>query len=368
MMEEVAIAILAFDRAPALAKLVSSLKTQSVRPDPRRLFLFQDGVINRKSHEKKTSFERHQAAAKIAHGFLPHRQFIQQTENLGIAEHYQFAERFIFEEMKYPFAIFLEDDFILSPEFLRCMERLLEIMRSNLRIGYATAAGGSRDADGREGNAAGSLSICPNTPLWGHLVSREHWIEQTRELQWYFEIIGRDDYRYRDHAEILAKYRELGIGRKTTSQDGAKSFITTKLGRSTICTRKSFLQLQRVLGTHVTADFFTRLKPVTPGKARDISELSLSVAENEAIIKFQQEELAATPSENTPDYLRNLVIPDRNWNAQILDAEKIILFYRLMLGRQPSESEINAHLAGQYSVAEFRRLIFRSDEFIRLMK
>jgi len=103
--------------------------------------LFQDGAWNPFSDVQKAGYEPIAECCELFRRQIPLGTVFQSHVNLGIALNYKRAEEFLFGGLKVPYALFLEDDMVLSPHYLEVTHRLLHIAIKQPAIGYVSAYG-----------------------------------------------------------------------------------------------------------------------------------------------------------------------------------------------------------------------------------
>lgn len=185
-----------------------------------RVYLFQDGSWNALSNRAKGRPEDIRKCVSLFQRMIPWGQVRQAPSNLGIALNYERAERFLFEEFDAESALFLEDDLVLSPNYLATISQLLDMARRDPSIAYVSAYGNlwASRAEQREK----SRELIPMHENWGAALTRRAWLAERPFRQEYLALLEGRDYSERDHDAIKAFYDKRGWTNSITSQDAAR--------------------------------------------------------------------------------------------------------------------------------------------------
>ena len=213
-----AIAILSYDRPHYLTQVLDSLAPQLGELD--QVYLFQDGVWNPHSGITKTDHELIEECCVVFSRIIPQGKTFRSEVNLGIAGNYRRAEEFLFEDKGTPYALFLEDDLVLSVHYLRIVDRLLKLAESHPSIGYVSAYGDLWASPESQAAAPGRLQ--PMHENWGSALTRQSWLKQKAIRDGYWDLVKDSDYSQRDHDRIRQFYRTLGYEMPISSQDGSR--------------------------------------------------------------------------------------------------------------------------------------------------
>ncbi|WP_395447297.1 hypothetical protein ACHMW7_20235 [Aminobacter sp. UC22_36] len=237
------IAILSFDRPHYLRRTLHSLRSQISEAD--RVILFQDGSWNGWSHRNKGEPRDIGQCVSIFQRIIPWGEVQQAPENLGIALNYERAERHLFEDISAEKALFLEDDLVLSPNYLGVIQQLLAIAERDHRIGYVSAYGNLWASQSEQ--QARSHELIPMHENWGAATTRRAWLAERQFRQAYLALVESCDYSERDHAAIKEFYARRGWTSGTTSQDAARWIACLERGEVRI---SSFACHARYIGEH----------------------------------------------------------------------------------------------------------------------
>ncbi|MCW3476560.1 tetratricopeptide repeat-containing glycosyltransferase [Limobrevibacterium gyesilva] len=252
------IVIISFNRPDYLRKTLESLVGQAgIDLQRRSIFLFQDGAVNEFSG--RTHCDPALAAANIElfRTLVPQGVTRPAPRNLGVALNFDRAERFVFEELNADAAIFLEDDLVLGPYYLKTLERLLDLAVQDERIGYVAAYGNHRASHDEQMRHRSTL--IPMGHNWGFGLTRRQWLRQRPYVDQYLDIVRSADYRGRDHDKIIDLFHSWGLGVPGTSQDIAKTHATILTNAAKIVTYPCFGHYIGESGLHFDSDTFRKM-------------------------------------------------------------------------------------------------------------
>jgi GT2 family glycosyltransferase len=117
------IGVLSFNRPDYLEQVLTSLSAQLVPDD--HCYLFQDGAWNPCSGETRAQEAELWRCVEVFSRLIPAGRVFASPMNLGVAGNYRRAEAYIFQYLRSQEAVFLEDDLVLSPDFMRVTVDLL---------------------------------------------------------------------------------------------------------------------------------------------------------------------------------------------------------------------------------------------------
>jgi hypothetical protein len=233
------IVIMAFNRPEYLAEVLNSLCAQrGADLAGRPIFLFQDGGRNPISGTEYATPAEIAANIEVFRRIIPAGVPMVAPVNLGIALNFERAERFVFEELDSPAAIFLEDDYVLGPYYLTILEQLLDVALRDPRIGYV-AAYGDHVAPVAEVRAHPDRLV-HMSHNWAIGLTRRQWLRQKPLVDAYLALVRGQDYRLRRGDPIIDLFHQWGLGASSTSQDYAKANACYLTGAARITTYACF--------------------------------------------------------------------------------------------------------------------------------
>jgi hypothetical protein len=250
------IVLLSCKRPHYFQQVLASLRPQIGEQD--EIYLFQDGGRNPHSG-RGVSAEQvvDHCVALFSHAF-PQGRVYRSPDNLGIAGNYRRAERYVFEVLNRPYALFLEDDMILAPNYLDVISDLVGLALENPRIGYVSAYGDFWASLAEQRAASGRfLQMHEN---WGAALTRASWEEQKPIRERYWQIVGAFDYKFRDQRAILDLYQQLGYKCSHTTQDASRWVATYAAGMVRLTTATCHARYIGAVGEHSDNSFFHRCR------------------------------------------------------------------------------------------------------------
>jgi hypothetical protein len=219
------IGILSFDQPRYLREVLLSLRRQVDRRD--QIVLFQDGARNKYSGQLRAMPDNIAASILLFQRIVPWGVVVLSDCNLGVAENYERAEQEFFDRMKAPCALFLEDDLVLSPNFLTVTRMLLNLAQRDSRIGYVSAYGNFWAPPSEQKSRARELIHMHEN--WGFAMTREAWLAERLFRQECLRLVQGTDYVLRDEGAIIRFYESRGWKTNVTSQDAARWIASLEL-------------------------------------------------------------------------------------------------------------------------------------------
>ena len=250
------VVLLSFNRPHYLQQVLQGLAAQ---PDlaSERVHLFQDGAVNAYSGRIAAEQAEIDACIALFRQYFPAGRVHAAPANIGIAENFLRAERFVFEELGTECAYFFEDDLVPSPAYLTVMDRLYEAVRREDRIGYFAAYGDH--TAGLDRQRAAPTALITLGHHWGFGLKRSHWREMQPLLEPYYELVVGRDYKARPADAIKTVLRWNGLAPVHSAQDNVKGFVTTRLGRARINTVACFGRYIGETGVNFTPERFVEM-------------------------------------------------------------------------------------------------------------
>jgi hypothetical protein len=250
------IAILSFNRPHYLREVLHSLRGQIFERD--EIVLIQDGAINAWSGRLKATPERIQQCIDVFQKLIPWGTVLAPEGNIGIALNYERAENYMFKALGRPYALFLEDDLVLSPRYLTVIRSLLDIARLDRRVAYVSAYGNMWASLNEQRKRRRELQHMHEN--WGFAMTREAWLEERPFREHYLSLLNGRDYSERDSSRILEFYERRGWKTNITSQDAARWIASVELGKVRITTFACHARYIGEYGEHCNPDLYYRCR------------------------------------------------------------------------------------------------------------
>ena len=228
------IVVMSFNRPGYLHQVLDSLRQQDgAAIETRTILLFQDGAVNFVSGVSRADPRDIEACMAIFRKAFPNGEVFVPSHNkvlynLGVAANFKRAEEHVFAQGRAEAAIFLEDDMVLTPNYIAAVDALLRVAAADERIGYVAAYGRYR-------LSLAEQYVAPKryTPLdhnWGFGLTRRQWLKSKPYVDACFDIMVAHDYRVPPEREIHRLFRGWGFGYPGCSQDIAKSMACCLTG------------------------------------------------------------------------------------------------------------------------------------------
>ncbi|MEW6125114.1 MAG: hypothetical protein AB1698_21115 [Pseudomonadota bacterium] len=229
------VAILAFNRPEYLKETLRSLERQiSGSLEGREVHLFQDGIVSPVSGRVYAEVETVKYNINEFLNVFPQGFVHVQGWNKGIAEHFNYVERYFFEINQFEAAIFLEDDMVLSEFYLSIMDELIDYAKTTEKIGYVAAYGNHyAPLDAQLENKSKIIDMHHH---WAFALLRRQWLRQKPLVDEYLTLISGVEYKNRDHIKIIDFFTSKGFLPFTTSQDAVKGAIAHMTGATRLMT------------------------------------------------------------------------------------------------------------------------------------
>ena len=255
-----AVTSLLFNRPEESERFLSSLEAQSVGFRPDKLFFSVDGYAGSKD-EHLGRADRTAEVAGLVRRYFPDSALQVRESNLGIARHFDSAESQAFSGSG-EWAVFLEDDFVLAPNYFAALERVIDYVGPNERVAIASATGDTRIEPTR-----GDDTLYPMDHAWAFALRRSHYVERQHLLGRYVESISHDSYFRRDDDAVYAGLVPEGLLPLGTSQDSIKQAIRRKTGRLAVTTGSPYGTYVGADGEHFNQEIFDALGYSSPRAA-----------------------------------------------------------------------------------------------------
>lgn len=363
---ETPIVVMSFNRPNLLGAVLDSLRAQAeVSLSDRRVFLFQDGAVNRYS---KVRYAPDRVIDECIGVFLqrfPKGQVMASPDNIGICENFLRAEHYVFEVMNADCAFFFEDDLQLGRHYLESLEKIRAWADETRDVAYFSCYGDYySSADWRLEH---EREFSPMDHLWGFGLFKRKWQSLRSFLQPYYDVTLGSDYNRRDHQAIFALYEHADIAPSASSQDAAKSIACARAGLTRINTVRAFGKYIGNTGVHMTAHAY---EEIGFGRINCSQEplLSPRFPDDALRASFRLTYLAQRAGFRTSGYGEMVAdLPPRRLSpARICGTQDVVEAYRVLLNRSPEGQHIIDQYSGRQSVFRFIQGIVKSKEFSSL--
>lgn len=222
----IAVGIISWNRPKYLEQLIKTLEANDCSEVD--FHLFQDGVACKFTGDKLTEPDKIIESIEIFYkSKLPNKHYHIRDENVSAAINQFEAMRVLYEN--YPRFIFLENDVIVSPNFIVIMKKLLNQFEKDERIACISAGLGLLCKEDKVKENLDKLAF-KRGHFWAEGCWAEKWKVIEKEYLAYYNIVKDKPYRKRDEGAIRNLFGNSGIKMLATSQDNGKDWAIIKTG------------------------------------------------------------------------------------------------------------------------------------------
>jgi len=260
----IAVAVFSFNRPQYLKPVLESLEKNSDIQD-MDFYMFQDGAVNQFS-KRIAADEKEIEECVFAWGSaqLPNKVLVRRKKNVGIGINQFEAKVLLFDRLKYEEVIFIEDDLILSKNYIRLLRVMLAQFKEDKQVGFVTCHGitthGETPVLSREEKSQILYKLKTGNPhLWAWGMWRDRWKAIKPYFLKYFSFIKNVDYRQRPLAQIVSFFYDEGFRLQVTSQDAGMFYalFKSKFILLNLCVnRGEYIGEQ---GEHMTPEIFSQM-------------------------------------------------------------------------------------------------------------
>lgn len=271
----IGIGIISWNRPQYLKQLVKSLKKNDLSNCD--FHLFQDGHTCKFTKKRVTKPEKISESIKIFDkSKLPNKEFHIQEKNVSVAINQFEAMQFLYNNYKQ--FIFLENDVIVSPNFISVMKKLLNQFENDKRVACISSGFGLLCNKDKVKESLNKV-VFKNGHFWAEACWSKKWKIIEKAYMPYYNIVKDKSYRKRDEYAIKKLFSKSGIKMINTSQDNGKDWAIIKTGM-----KRARLVVNRSTGI---GDYGIHSTPVKLKKTKDGHNKIYSFKEELDIKKFK---------------------------------------------------------------------------------
>lgn len=221
------IGIRLFNRPDYAERLIASLQQQTLAIDPQSLHFIIDGYTGSLDEQRGRPDFTSQVASLI-HASFPGAQIQQCKSNIGIAQTAYRIQTDVFGQDNAQWAIFLEEDVVLEPEYLEALHHMIEladdipevvkVAANQVNLNYLKHA---PQADRR------NFYLGQGTQAFAE--RREFFHTRKHLTEIYLGVIAGSQYSERDESEVFATLAEHGVFTIMGNNDVVHDRITMAL-------------------------------------------------------------------------------------------------------------------------------------------
>jgi hypothetical protein len=355
------IIIFAFNRPDYLARVCASLRAQrGRRVVESRVWLVQDGPVSPRSGVRYAEDDAIEASIAAFREAFPGGQVLDpHGQNFGIAENIRRGENVAFHVLGAEWALFLEDDLELGPDYLEVIDRIAGFVAPFPPVGYFAAYG-----DHRLAVPPARIGWQPLEHNWGFALKRHAWTRIRQFLAPYEAILARADYRYRPDAEIHAWQQTLRYATDKSSQDAMKTVACAELGIVRVMTDAVFARYIGVEGASFNPKKFADLgyDRTVLASLDELDFAPLDGAVLAEMLRRERDRLGTFRREHFDAFFAQ--VQSRNFDGErIPTRQEVDDLYRVLLDRLPENEGVYEKALRTHTMATLRHAIINSREF-----
>ena len=281
------IAIFSFNRPNYLQKVLNSLKNNDLTNAD--LWFWQDGSVNMYSKKRYVDNDIIHQCIKQFEQTFPQTQYSIKWKtppewNVGPGIKQYLAGKKMFE--RYDRVLFLEDDMIISNDYVRLIQILLDQFASDRQVGTVQCAYKDYFHPTKENLHKVRKGWQGGVHFWGYATWKDRWLDMEKWfVENYYPFIKDIDYRDRPINQIREMYKRRGIVEDVSSQDAAKKWGFHQQHPIRIVTGVRRAKYIGEKGLHETPDQFKKSEYGKVGSIVNIPEYERWIREFKEIIK-----------------------------------------------------------------------------------
>lgn len=223
---KIGIGIISWNRPNYLKQLLDSLEKNDLSNCD--FHLFQDGLNCKFTNKEQTNVENiNKSISVFDKSKLPNKEFHIREKNVSVAINQFEAMNFL--SLHYDKFIFLENDVIVSPNFIVIMKKLLKQFEHDKKVACISPSFRLHCKQDKIEKNLDRLFF-KRGHFWAEACWAKKWIKIAKEYMPYYNIVKNRPYRKRDEGAIKKLFSNSGIKMLTTSQDQGKDWAITKSG------------------------------------------------------------------------------------------------------------------------------------------
>jgi hypothetical protein len=344
-----AIALMTYCRVKYFEKVLTSIQAQQIEgksfSDYFDLYVFQDGLpVN----ESAANISGHKFITEICKSHLPPDRFFLQNQNLGVALHFDYIERLLFQIQDKPWVAFFEDDLILSQGYLETLHCMAAQFKNDPRVAIFSCFSKTSQQTLQE-QEADKTSLISMEHHWGFGMHKSVWLKRQPLVDEYLKLVRHTPYRERENARIQNWHTFCGFKAGPTSQDYAKACAMAGLNMVKVSSFANFGTYIGEYGLHFTPEIFA-----SEGYAKSVlypraitTPLQLDEATYLQLLQQQKAFVMPVPERfDQTTFLRRLqtgqlspMLSDQ-WKKNLSSEADVVAAYKIFLGRLPESRQV----------------------------
>ena len=258
VLKKPAIALITYSRFEYFSKVFQSISTQKINgqlmSDHFDFFVFQDGLLDNETPE---NIKGHNEIADFLKLNFSDSNFFSQSKNLGVAFHFDFVERFLFNTQERPWVAFFEDDLVLGQGYLETLMCMASSFKDDDRVAMFSCFGKMFNQS-IEDQLENQHALVSMEHHWGFGMHQSAWRKRQALVDEYLKILIDLPYRERQHGRIQNWQAFCGLKVGPTSQDYAKACAVATTGCIKVSSYANFGTYIGEYGLHFTPDLYAK--------------------------------------------------------------------------------------------------------------
>ena len=360
-----AIALICYKNLEYFSQVLESIQKQTINGKPFShyydLYIFQDGLQER---HLVTSQKPHNDVRNLALTAVDQDHFLSQDHNLGIAWHFDFAEKFLFETKQYPFVVFCEHDMILGPRYLEELTKLAILSENDDRIGMISMHSRHYQQQ-QEVQHLHRHQYVHMQHSWGFGLFKTKWLKLRPIVNEYLSLLGETPYYQRNSVLINDWLTRKNFRAGVSSQDHIKGCAITACNMVRVSLYVNLGQYIGDTGEHFTPAQFNKMgfsdTVLYEHSLDDIKPLSNEEYER---ILGEMRRTFLMPADQVG--INNPSAPPlpANMHSNKVTEEDVVAAYKFFLGRFPENMEVARQWVGLPAHKVFE-IFMSSPEFLQ---
>lgn len=344
-----AIALITYCRADYFEKVLLSILNQRIGDqtvgDVFDLFVFQDGLLTTENAEHQ---QGHSAIAALCQSKLAPGHHLTQASNQGVAMHFDYAERLLFETQDRPWVVFCEDDLVLAPGYLETLCGMAQQFKNDPRVGIFScfAYNSSQPIENQQANQNALTSMDHH---WAFGMHKAAWQKRQPLVNEYLKLMEGNAYRQRPHGRIQNWHTFCGFKPGSTSQDYAKACAMSTLGMLKVSSYANFGSYIGEYGLHFTPEIYAKKgyanSVIFPHPIRQ--PFVLDDARYAQLLAQQRNNILENPQQfDAVEFAERLAggkfAPSYSdqWKQNSVSESDVVAAYKMFLGRLPESRQV----------------------------
>ena len=275
-MNKIAIGISCWNRPEYFEKLLASLQANILDLENVDTHLFIDGDICLFTGERRTEKELlYKNIQLFQNALIPNKFMHIRSLNVSVAiNQYEMMQMLT---SIYPQIIFLEDDVVVSPNFVAIMKNVLTQFENDDRV-FSISPSFKLYCKKEETELYRDAIKFAEGHFWAEAIWTKKWEKILPRFREYIDIVNKKPYPQRDGGKINALFSKHGRAMSATSQDNAKDWAISLSGM-----KRARLVVNRATGIGEHGMHATKEKLAKSGDGNN----QIYVFEDDKKIKFR---------------------------------------------------------------------------------